>query len=162
MNIWREPVGIIMAACALEACAVFSVTAGEWQGNRVATEFAAEAQEQPSLHDGLLVLDSHLDTPIHFARGDYALNGNQSFEETRTQVDLGRMQSGGLDGGFFVIYTPQGELTEEAYRSARDDAIMRAAQVREAAAKHHEEFELAFTADDAARIEGTGKRIIYQ
>jgi len=162
MKLWRDPVGIILAACALEACAVISIATGDADGARSSPDFVAEAQEQPNLHERLLVMDSHLDTPIHFARDDYDFSATQSFEDTRSQVDLGRMEAGGLDGGFFVIYTGQGPLTDEAYRAARDSAIVRAFQIREVAAKHHEDVELAFRADDAARIEGTGKRAMYQ
>ena len=34
------------------------------------------------------------------------------------QLDLPRMKEGGLDGGFWVIYTAQGPLTDEAYAKA--------------------------------------------
>ena len=50
--------------------------------------------------------------------------------EDGSQVDLPRMDEGGLDGGFFVIYTPQGALTAEGYREARDAALVRAAAIR--------------------------------
>ena len=36
------------------------------------------------------------------------------------------MKAGGLDGGFFVIYTAQGPLTAEGYAKARDAALLRA------------------------------------
>ncbi len=53
-----------------------------------------------------------------------------------TQVDLPRMDAGGLDGGFFVIYTEQGDLTAEGYRKARDAALERATEIREMVAAH--------------------------
>ncbi|MEO0883718.1 MAG: membrane dipeptidase, partial [Pseudomonadota bacterium] len=153
MSFLPKSVVLVLAALALSGCAHFPA---------VFTNLPADPDTEPSFHDGLLVLDSHLDTPIHFARPDYSLIGDQSFSETQTQVDLGRMKRGGLDGGFFVIYTPQGPLTETGYQRARDAAMQRAFQIREAAAKHNGHFTLAFEFDDAAEIAGEGKRIVYQ
>jgi len=115
-----------------------------------------------TLHERLLVMDTHLDTPANFSEPDFSLAGAQDFAADGTQVDLPRMVAGGLDGGFWVIYTAQGELTETGYRAARDHALIRAGEIREAAARHHEHFELAFRSEDAARIHAEGKRIIYQ
>ena len=63
------------------------------------------------------------------------------------------MVSGGLDGGFWAIYTPQGPRTPEGYRSARSAALQTAVRIREMVARNHEHFELALHADDAAAIE---------
>jgi membrane dipeptidase len=82
--------------------------------------------------------------------------------EDGTQVDLPRMNAGGLDGGFFVIYTTQGALTAEGYREARDFALERATQIREMVAAHSDKFELAYTADDAERINKAGKKFVFQ
>jgi membrane dipeptidase len=84
-----------------------------------------------------------------------------SFETDLSQVDYPRMVEGGLDGGFFAIYTPQGPLTDEAYFKARDDAFLRAAVIRETVARHEGAFALAATPQDAARIAGEGKRVVY-
>jgi membrane dipeptidase len=79
-----------------------------------------------------------------------------------TQVDYPRMVKGGLDGGFFAIYTAQGPRTPEGYAAARDAALKRAVEIREMVAKNGEHFELAFTPDDAAKIAAKGKIIVYQ
>jgi membrane dipeptidase len=72
------------------------------------------------------------------------------------------MKAGGLDGGFYVIYTGQGELTAEGYRKARDFALNRATEIREMVAAHPDQFELAYTAEDAARINKAGKSFVFQ
>jgi membrane dipeptidase len=72
------------------------------------------------------------------------------------------MVEGGLDGGFFAIYTPQGPLTPEGMAAARDAALLRAVEIRELVAAHPRQFELALVAEDAARIAAAGKRIVYQ
>jgi membrane dipeptidase len=72
------------------------------------------------------------------------------------------MVEGGLDGGFFAVYTPQGPLTPEGMMAARDAALLRATEIREMVAAHPHQFELAFVAEDAPRIAAAGKRIVYQ
>src|ERR1700761_77259 len=79
-----------------------------------------------------------------------------------SQVDYPRMVEGGLDGGFFVLYTPQGPLTPQGYAAARDWALMRSVHIHEMVAAHPDTFELAFKADDAARIKASGKRVVFQ
>lgn len=59
------------------------------------------------LHERLLVLDSHLDTPMHLARPGWDISQRHSYAEDLSQVDLPRMLEGGLDGGFFAIFTPR-------------------------------------------------------
>ncbi|HEY0265556.1 MAG TPA: membrane dipeptidase, partial [Rhizomicrobium sp.] len=46
--------------------------------------------------------------------------------------------------------------------AARDAALLRAAEIREMVAAHPDKFELAFVAEDAARIAAKKKRIVYQ
>ena len=79
-----------------------------------------------------------------------------------SQVDYPRMVEGGLDGGFWAIYTAQGPLTPEGMNAARDAALLRAAAIREMVAKNGAHFALAFVAEDAAKIDATGKKIVYQ
>jgi membrane dipeptidase len=85
-----------------------------------------------------------------------------AYDTDLSQVDYPRMVEGGLDGGFFAIYTPQGPLTPAGMNAARDAALLRAAQIREMVAKNGAHFELAFKADDAAAIAVRGKRIVFQ
>ncbi|HIG23307.1 dipeptidase [Henriciella sp.] len=119
-------------------------------------------QNVEAIHEGMLVMDTHLDTPAYFHTPDYNFSVRQSFEEDGTHVDLPRMKEGGLDGGFWVIFTAQGPLDEASYVAARNQALLRQMSIRELAAKYSGEVELAFTADDAARIAGEGKRVVYQ
>ena len=150
--------GLVLAT-ALVACA----PAGENTGSIITPQapIAAPA-EAATLHERLMVLDSHLDTPAYFHGSDYVFSEHGSFEHDGTHVDLPRMKEGGLDGGFFVIFTAQGELTVEAYAAARNSATLRQTAIRELAAKYGDEVELAFSADDADRIVAAGKRVVFQ
>ncbi len=118
--------------------------------------------EARAIHERLICLDTHLDTPMSFARPGWDLMQRHSFNSDLTQVDYPRMVEGGLDGGFFAIYTPQGPLTDEGMMAARDAALVRAAAIREMVAKNGAHFELAFVPEDAARIAVKKKRVVYQ
>jgi membrane dipeptidase len=114
------------------------------------------------LHERLLCLDTHLDTPAVFARPGWDMMKRHSFEQDFSQVDYPRMVEGGLDGGFFAIYTPQGPLTPEGMMAARDYALVRAAAIREMVARNSLHFELAFVPADAERIAAKKKRVVFQ
>lgn len=70
-----------------------------------------------SIHDDILTLDTHID--IGAGYGTPALDPSVL---NRAQVNLPAMLSGGLDAGFFIVYTPQGDLTEEGHAAAVDAA----------------------------------------
>ncbi|MEM1391462.1 MAG: membrane dipeptidase, partial [Pseudomonadota bacterium] len=127
----------------------------ETTGSQIKTP-AADTVDDGAFHRGLMVFDSHLDTPALFHNEDYNFLERQSWEIDGSQVDYPRIVEGGLDGGFWVIYTRQGPLDEAGYRIARTNGILRQSAIRELAAKHYEKVELAFTADDADRIVSEG------
>src|SRR3546814_13552717 len=103
------------------------------------------------IHEQMIVLDTHLDTPMLFERPGWKFDEWHEYAWDQTQVDLPRMAAGGLDGGFFVVYTPQGELTPEGYASAREAALLRAMAIQRVMAANSDEIALATTA--AARSE---------
>ncbi len=109
----------------------------------------------------LLTLDTHMDTPMDFARPGWDIMDRHAYAEDLSQVDYPRMVEGGLTGGFFAVYTPQGPRTPEGFIAARDAALLRAVEIREMVAKHSDKFELAYRADDAERIAKSGKRIVF-
>ena len=117
--------------------------------------------EDRVVHDRMLVLDTHLDIPERFDSGEWDFSELHHFGWDGSQVDLPRMGQGGLDGGFFVIYTPQGELTPQAYGEARDAALIRATGIQRVIGENRDHMGLALTADDAERLHAEGKRIAF-
>lgn len=114
-----------------------------------------------AIHDRIIVLDTHFDTPMNLGRPGWSILDRHDYLLDGDQVDYPRMVEGGVDGGFFVIYTAQGPRTEQADRIARDAALVRAVQIREMIARHSDKFELAITAEDAPRITAAGKKFVY-
>ncbi|MBU1258378.1 MAG: dipeptidase [Alphaproteobacteria bacterium] len=125
----------------------------------------ASAQAVPKkvqqLHQKLLTLDSHMDTPASLDLPGWSIEEEHDVHLDYTQVDLPRMKKGGLDGGFWAIYTSQGPLTVEGFHKARDFAILRGVSIRQLVAADPANFALALEAKDAAPIAAAGKRVVY-
>ncbi|NQY13869.1 MAG: membrane dipeptidase [Henriciella sp.] len=153
----------VFAIC-LASCAPQLPETGSKITPQQAPEDAVELSslDDDAFHESIAVFDSHLDTPALFHTPDYVFTERGSFEEDGTHVDLPRMNEGGLDGGFWVIFTRQGPLDEASYAAARTHGLMRQTAIREFAAKYHEEVALAFSADDAERILADGKKVVFQ
>lgn len=115
--------------------------------------------EVREFHERMLVLDTHLDIPARWDDGAWDFSERHRVEWDNSQVDLPRMAEGGLDGGFFVIYTGQGALTPEGYRTARDAALVRATAIRRVLGENRDVIGLALTADDIERLHREGRRI---
>lgn len=120
------------------------------------------AADTGGLHQRLLTLDTHLDTPTNLERSGWDVLKSNAAEGHFSQVDAPRMRQGGLDGGFWVLFVPQGPLTPEGYARARDIAILRSVHIREMVARSPQVFELALKASDAQAIAGRGKLVVYQ
>ena len=111
-----------------------------------------------ALHERVLTLDTHLDTTAKMDDPNWSVMDRHPVSDS--QVDFPRMKEGGLDGGFWVIYTGQQGRTAEDYRVARDNGLKRLINIRKMIAAHPE-FELALTADDARRIAAAGKSVAF-
>ena len=79
----------------------------------LATTLLALALMPAAAHEPLTI-DTHVDIPDDYMRdARFDVGG-----DTELRVDLGKMERGGLDAAFFVIYTEQGPLTAEGYARA--------------------------------------------
>lgn len=107
------------------------------------------------IHARVLTIDTHDDIPLDFAtpRSDPGIRGDR-------QVDLPKMEEGGLDAGFFVVYVAQTERTPENYAQARADALTKFAAIhRMADTLYPDRIEIAYTAADIERIVAGGKLV---
>ena len=66
----------------------------------------------------LITIDTHVDIPVDYMRVPQFDIGT----DTRLLVDLNKMERGGLDAVFFVVYVGQGPLTSEGYARAVTEA----------------------------------------
>lgn len=137
----------LLGACLLTACA---------------TADSVDSGDLVALHRDMLTLDTHLDTPINFGRAGWRFDARHGPADDISQVDLGRMREGALDGGFFVIYTDQGPLTQKGYADALAFARARSDLIDRTIAAYPALIAPALTADDARRLEGEGKLIAFK
>jgi hypothetical protein len=148
------PILATLAACAALACATNpapSTSASTSTGNDAA--FMARAR---AVHDRVLTIDTHVDIdPENFQAGQ--LNYSQRLN---TQVDLTKMEQGGLDAIYFSIYVGQGPLTAAGYEAAWavDTAKMNAIhRLAEVIAPNR--IAIAYTAADVRRIAASEKKV---
>jgi membrane dipeptidase len=105
-----------------------------------------------ALHDRIIVLDTHLDTPagLGTAAADPGVIGP-------TQSDLPKMRIGGMNAAFFIVYTQQRQRDAEGYAAMRTQQEADYAGIDRTLRAYPDEVELARTADDARRIHAAGK-----
>lgn len=119
-------------------------------------------EPQAPLHSRMLVLDTHLDTPLHFERAGWSFADRHTLADDMVQLDIPRMKDGHLDGGFFVIYTEQGPLTATGYADALAFARGRSDLIDATLAQYPDAIAPARTAADAQRLSKQGKLIAFK
>ncbi len=122
---------------------------------------APDRKTARAVHDRAIVLDTHFDTPANLGRPGWSIMDRHDVAVTGDQVDYPRMVEGGVDGGFFAIYTGQGPRTPEGDRAARDAGLVRAVQIREMVAGHPGVFRLVTTSAEARAAIAAGKRFVF-
>lgn len=109
-----------------------------------------EPLDVKTVHEETLTLDTHIDIPLN-----YMIEVDPE-GPTDLQVDQPKLEAGRLDSGFWIVYTPQGDLTPRGYETAQLIAETRMSAI-ERLTQEREQFELAVTADDVRRIVADGK-----
>jgi len=110
--------------------------------------------EARAIHDRLLTIDTHIDTGPGFATA--ALDPGRM---TRAQVDLPGMRIGGLDAGFFIVYTAQGALNAEGFANARQMAEDKYRGIERMLRAYPDQIGFARTADEAETIAASGRLV---
>lgn len=113
------------------------------------------ADRARGIHDRVITIDTHID----FSTANFTAQQNYSMD-LPTQATLPKMRAGGLDVGWFVVYTAQGPLTEEGFAAAYENAIDKFDAIHRMAAEFAPGvIEVALTSDDVRRIAAEGKLV---
>ena len=88
---------------AMATLLVFATCASAGNGPTTISPRARAVQAQA------INLDTHLDTPALFSNPGWKITDRHSYQADGSQVDYPRMVEGGLDGGFWVVFTGQGD-----------------------------------------------------
>ena len=107
------------------------------------------------LHEHILTLDSHCDTPMFFGEDIH-------FEQRdpKILVDLHKMTEGHLDASIMVAYLPQGERNEETFKSVTAKANELLDGIEHLASVNRQYIGLAHTPDDLYKLKAEGKKAI--
>lgn len=151
------PTLLTLAGLALTGCAEPADTPETGSSGEDIVEMTeAEVVELArGIHARVITLDTHIDIPFNFATDevDPGMRG-------RFQNDLPKMEEGGLDAAYFVVYHGQGERTPEGYANALERATQKLTGIRRMAHDlHPERIGLAYSADDVERIHGEGRLV---
>ena len=106
--------------------------------------------------DPIITIDTHIDINVENFTDtlNYTMN-------TDTQFNLPNMIEGELDVAWLVVYTAQGELNEEGYKAAYENAISKFDAIdRLVNVYAPDQVELALSSQDVSRILAEGKKVI--
>ena len=96
----------------------------------------------------IITIDTHIDINVeNFTDSlNYTMN-------TDTKFNIPSMIEGGLDVAWLVVYTAQGELNEEGYANAMDNAISKFDAIDRLVNEYApDQLEIALNSDDVRKI----------
>lgn len=108
-----------------------------------------------AIHEKVITLDTHDDIDV----SNFTSSVNYS-QRLNTQVNLPKMEEGGLDVSWFIVYTGQGELTPEGYAAAYANADAKFKAIHRLCEEiAPDRIELALSSADVKRIVKSGKKV---
>lgn len=150
-TIFERPVlaGMVSAAALLLASCSETDT-GSSDNNETAMDNSVEA-----IHERVVTLDTHVD-----------IHEDMSFDpiydpgtDTPQQVDLGKMEVGGLDSAFFIVYVGQTARTPEGYALAEERARRKFSGIHRMTENYPERIGFANTPDEFDAIAASGRKV---
>lgn len=118
-------------------------------------------QKAAEIHDKVLTVDTHVDTPMRLVRSDFNLAERHEPGRRGGKVDFPRMKEGELDAIFFAVFVGQRDRTPEENEKAKETALNIFDAIHKSLEQNADLAELAMTPNDAYRIEKAGKRAIF-
>lgn len=131
---------------------------GDEEAQALFNHFIEEARifrQAKELHQRIVTLDSHTDTPMIFP-GHFNIGEKQG-----GKVNLPFMEEGRIDAAFMVAYIPQGERDEASLAKATAYAEERLKEVIRQEQLNPTRMGIARTPDDLLRLKQVGKKAIF-
>ncbi|TQI70838.1 membrane dipeptidase/D-alanyl-D-alanine dipeptidase [Gramella sp. Hel_I_59] len=125
--------------------------------------FNSNAQTQDSeliekatrIHERVITIDTHNDININ----NFTTDKNYT-QDLDTQVNLPKMMAGGLDVSWLIVYTGQGELNEQGYAEAYENAISKFDAIHRLTETYASEtIGLATTSAEVRKLVSEGKKV---
>jgi microsomal dipeptidase-like Zn-dependent dipeptidase len=152
-RVLTRPLGALLASA-------FPILSLDAQSGKPVTDEAVVMATARALQAKVLSIDTHVDiSPANFTE----TGPNYASKLPRTQVDLVKMEEGGLAGAFLIVYVGQtADLNAEGFSRAYQQAIEKFEAIHRLTEKlAPTRAEIAYTAADARRIHKAGKRVIF-
>lgn len=107
------------------------------------------------IHREIITVDTHDD--INVKNFTDSVNYTQRLE---TQVNLPKMEEGGLDVAWLIVYTGQGDLDAAGYKKAKENAMAKFDAIHRLCEDiAPEKIALALNSDDVRKIQASGKKV---
>lgn len=107
------------------------------------------------VHERVITFDAQMDIPLDFMSADKDVG-----KDTTMQVDLPKMDAGGLDGAAFVLFAWQTTRTPENYAKMRAEMDTKLAAIEKMLRTYPDRIVLARRAADVPRIVRSGKHFV--
>ncbi|HRW28667.1 MAG TPA: membrane dipeptidase, partial [Emcibacteraceae bacterium] len=123
------------------AAALLLVACSEQGGSNSAD--AEKDNSVEAIHKRVVTLDTHVDIHEDMTFDPVYDPGTN----TPQQVDLGKMEAGGLDSAFFIVYVGQGPRDEAGYAMAKEKALRKFSAIHRMTEFYPERIGFAYTPD---------------
>ena len=152
LNPWHCTAAVVATTALLAAC----TASPPEQSTEPTPESESELIERArGIHERVITLDTHDDINV----SNFTPERNYT-TDLGNQVNLPKMEAGGLDVAWFIVFTGQGELDDAGYAAAYENAIAKFDAIHwltEQGAP--ERIGLATTSDDVRRINAEGSKV---
>jgi len=107
------------------------------------------------IHKNIITLDTHCDIDVkNFTE---SINYSNNID---TQCNIPKMEIGGLDVAWFIVYTGQGELNTKGYEKAYENAISKFDAIHNLVNTYSsDKIGLALNSNDVRKIHSSGKKV---
>lgn len=136
--------------CMVSTLAIMIAGCSEQSSDMDAADNSVEA-----IHERVITLDTHIDIHEDMTFDPIYDPGT----DTPQQVDLGKMDEGGLDAGFFIVYVGQGVRDDAGYALAEAKARRKFSAIHRMTQHYPDRIGLAFTPDEFDEIAASGRKV---
>lgn len=113
-------------------------------------------RQAKEIHNRILSVDSHTDTPLWFRRPGFDIAGRKT-----NRVNLPKMEEGRLDGAYLAAFIWQRGRTDDSLRIAVEQITQQIQAIHQQIERNKELCGLAVTPADFARLKQEGKKAIF-
>jgi membrane dipeptidase/D-alanyl-D-alanine dipeptidase len=107
------------------------------------------------IHENIITIDTHADININ----NFTEDRNYTMD-LGNQVTLPKMEAGGLDVAWFIVYTGQEELTEKAFKNAYENAMSKFDAIHKLVEDFApEQIGLATNSQEVRKLVAEGKKV---